>query len=163
MIGASASSLAAARCPHRCRVPDRRHRRFFPQNIGRFVRSAVIFDQRLAEFFRAGADQLDLALKQKTQTVDGVEIERIANRDDQSVLTAGDRNNFEPARVFAADLIDDFRRNNHRREVDPVHVRLGRKRARDVHLRQSAVVNQNIEHAGLAVQTRARAIDLLAR
>ncbi|KAG0505318.1 MAG: hypothetical protein Udaeo_13490 [Candidatus Udaeobacter sp.] len=40
-------------------------------------------------------------------------------------------------------------------------MRLRSERARDVHLRQGALVNQNLEHAGLAVQTRARAIDLL--
>jgi hypothetical protein len=36
------------------------------------------------------------------------------------------------------------------------------ERPRDVHLRQSAVIDQNIEYAGLAVQTRPGAIDLLA-
>jgi hypothetical protein len=41
-------------------------------------------------------------------------------------------------------------------------VRLRSECARDVHFRQIAAVDQNIEHAGLAIQTRARAIDLLA-
>ena len=41
-------------------------------------------------------------------------------------------------------------------------MRLRSKRARDVHFRQGTVVDQNIENSGLAVQTRARAIDLLA-
>src|SRR5262249_57938023 len=49
-----------------------------------------------------------------------------------------------------------------RRNVNPIHVRLRGERARDVHFRQSAVVNQNIEDAVLTVQARACAIDLLA-
>ena len=53
-------------------------------------------------------------------------------------------------------------RNDHRGNVDPIHVRLRSERARDVHLRQITAVNQNIEHAVLAIQTRASAIDLLA-
>src|SRR6185437_2203304 len=76
--------------------------------------------------------------------------------------TKRDWNDFEPPRVFAPDLLDDLRRNNHRGDVDPIHVRLRSEGARDVRLRQVTVVNQNIEHARLAVQTRARVIDLLA-
>src|SRR5262249_43023778 len=63
---------------------------------------------------------------------------------------------------FPPDLIDDLRRNDHRGNVDPIHVRLPGESARDVDLRQSAVVNQNIEHARLAVQMRTCAIDLFA-
>ena len=34
---------------------------FFAQDIDRFLRTAVIFDQRLPDFFGRGADQVDLA------------------------------------------------------------------------------------------------------
>ena len=84
-------------------VRDRRRRRFVVlQDVGRFVGGAVIFDQRLANFLRTGADQLDLALQQKTEAVDRVDIERIADGDDQAGLAEADRDDFEAARVFAA-------------------------------------------------------------
>ncbi len=55
-----------------------------------------------------------------------------------------------------------LRRNHHGRDIDPVHLRLRGQRARDVHLGHNSVIDQNIDHARLAVQARAGTVDLLA-
>jgi hypothetical protein len=61
--------------------------------------------------FRTGADQLDLALQQKAQAIDRVDIERIAHRHDQAALPETDGDDFEASRVFRADLVNHLRRN----------------------------------------------------
>jgi len=60
-------------------------------------------------------------------------------------------------------LIDDLWRNHHRGDVNPIHVRLRRERARDFHVGEDPVVDQNIDYAGFAVYKRPRAVDLLTR
>ena len=54
---------ASASPSSRSRDRDRHLRRSFPEDVGGFIGRAVIFDQRFANFFRAGADQLELALQ----------------------------------------------------------------------------------------------------
>ena len=56
------------------------------QDVGSLVGRAVVFDQRLPDFLRAGADQLNLALQQEAQAIDRIDIEGIADGDDQSGL-----------------------------------------------------------------------------
>src|SRR5205085_9446900 len=70
------------------------------QNIRRFIGRAVIFNERLPNFFRTRNDQLDLALQEEAEAVDRVNIERIAHRDDQSALAVADRDDLESARIF---------------------------------------------------------------
>ena len=67
------------------------------------------------------------------------------------------RNDLEPARVFRADLLDHFRRNEPRREIDPVHVRLRGERARDVRFRDNAVALQDVNDIGAPLR-RPRAL-----
>src|SRR2546430_172329 len=93
-----------------------------------FFCCAVIFDQRFPNFFEACANQLELALEQKAQAIDRVDVEWIAYGYDQTGFAKSDWNDFEPPRVFSADLFDNRRRNHHRGEIDPVHVRLRRER-----------------------------------
>src|SRR5262249_47789982 len=83
--------------------------------------------------------------------------------DHQPALAKGDWNYFETPRVFAPDLVNDLWPNDHRGDVNPIHVRLCSQRARDIHLGQSSVADQNVEDTRLAVETRARVIDLMAR
>ena len=45
-------------------------------------------------------------------------------------------------------------RNDHGREIDPIHVRLRGERARNIGLGNDAVLDQNIDDAGRAVQSR---------
>ena len=107
MIGASASSPSVSCAAFGdLQIRDRVFADFFLQNVGRFIRGAVVFDERLANFFRAGADQFDLALQEKAQAIDRVDVERIADRDDQAAVAEADRDDLEAARVFAADLFD---------------------------------------------------------
>ena len=87
---------------------------FFFDDVSRFVGSAVIFNQSLANFLRAAADQFELALKQEAQAVDRVDVERIADRDYETGFTERDRDHFETTRVFSPDLLDNFRRNHYR-------------------------------------------------
>ena len=54
---------------------------FLLQEVGGLVGRAVIFNQRLANFLRAAANQFNFALKQKTKAVDRVDVERIAHGD----------------------------------------------------------------------------------
>ena len=53
--------------------------------------------------------------------------------------------------------------DHHRRQIDPVHVRLRGQRTRDVGLGNSATFNQKIDNVVLAVQARARFVDLVGR
>ncbi len=86
---------------------------FFLQDVRGFVGRAVILDKRLANSLRTGADQFELALKQKTQTVDGIDIERVTHRNNESRFTESHGNHFEPPRFFRADLFDNLRWNDH--------------------------------------------------
>ena len=52
----------------------------FPEYVRRFISRPVILNQRLFDFLGAAANQLDLALQQKTEAVDRIDIERIAHR-----------------------------------------------------------------------------------
>ena len=90
-------------------------------------------------------------MQEKTEAIDGVDVEWIANRHHQAGLAESDRDHLETARVFAPDLIDDLWRNHHGRDIDPIHVRLRCERARDVHVGDNSVVDQDIDYAGLAV------------
>ena len=101
-------------------------------------------------------------MEQETQAVRRIDVERVVHCDHQSTLAESDRNHFEAPRIFAPDLVDDSRRNDHGRDIDPVHLRLRGQRARDVHLGHNSVIDQNIDHARLAVQARAGTVDLLA-
>jgi len=136
---------------------------FFLQDIGGFVGRAVVFDQAFANLVWTRANQLDLALEKKAQTIDRIDVERIANGDDQSRFAKADWNNSEPAGVLGPNLFDDLRRNNHRREVDPIHVGLGGEGARHVRLRNDAVLDENIDDVVCAIKPGASAIDLRAR
>jgi hypothetical protein len=107
--------------------------------IASFFGTAVIFVERLLDFFRTGANQLDLALQQKAQTIDRLDIERIAHGHDQSALAETDRNDLEAPRVFRAHLVDHFRRNDRGREIDPIHVGLGGVAPRHVRVKNDRV------------------------
>src|SRR5206468_9429297 len=112
---------------------------FLLQDVCGFIGRAVIFDQCLANFIWARANELQLALEQKTETVDRIDVEWIAYRHNQPGLTKSDRNHFETARLFASNLIDDLWRNHDGGDVDPIHVRLRGERARDVHVGHDSV------------------------
>ena len=114
---------------------------FFLQDVGCFVRRPVVFDQCITNFLGTGAYQFQLALQEKTQAVDRIDIQWITDRHYETGVAEGDRDHFEAARVFASDLIDDLRRNHHGRDVDPIHVRLRCERARDLHVRDNSVVD----------------------
>ena len=124
---------------------------FFLNDVRCFVGRSVVFDQRFANFPGARANQFQLALQEKTQAVHRVDVERVAHCDHQPGLAESDRDHFEAARIFSPDLVNDLRRNDHGRDVDPIHLRLRSERARDVHLGHRAVVDQDIDHARLAV------------
>ncbi len=132
------------------------------QDVGSFVGGAVVFDECLANFLRAAADELDLALQEKAEAVDGVDIERIADRDDQAAVAEADRDDLEAACIFARDLLDHVRGNGFGRKIDPVHLRLRRERARDIGRGDHAVAGEHGDDVGAAVQTGARALDLCA-
>ena len=125
---------------------------FLLKDIRGFVGSAIVFDERVADSCRTGANQFDLALQKKTQAVDCVYIKRITHRHDQSGFTKGHRNDFETTRVFGANLLDHRGRNDHHGNVDPIHMRLTGERARHIRLRNDAVLNQKIDNVALAVQ-----------
>ncbi len=111
------------------------------QDVRRFIGGAVIFDQRFANFFRTRANQLQLALQEKTQTVDGIDVERVTHCDHKAALAERDRDYFEAPRIFAPDFVYHLWWNDHRRDVDPIHVCLRSERARDVHVGQTSVVD----------------------
>ena len=139
-------------------VPD-----LFRQNIGRFISRAVIFDERLPDFIGAGADQLDLALQQEAEAVDRVDIERIAHRHDQSAFAEADRDNLETPRVHCLNLFDHFRRDDLRREIDPIHVRLGGEAAGNVGLGDCAFLDEQINGVAAAVEPRPGILNLGTR
>jgi hypothetical protein len=139
-------------------VPDLLH-----ENVRRFVRGAVIFDEGLPDFLRAGADQLDLALQEEAEAVDRIDIERIAYGDDQSALPVTDGNNLKAPRVTGADLFDDLRRNYLGREIDPLHVGLRRQAAGNVCGGNSPVLDQEIDDVAAAIQARLRIVNLRGR
>src|SRR5438067_5185446 len=84
------------------------------EDVSRFLGRAIIFDQGLANFFRRSANQLKIALEQKVESIDGVDVERIADGEDQATFTKGHGNDFEPTRVCGADLRNNFGWNNDR-------------------------------------------------
>jgi len=43
-------------------------------DVRRFIGGAVVFDQRFADFLRTRANKFQLALQEKTQTVDGIDV-----------------------------------------------------------------------------------------
>ncbi len=100
--------------------------------------------------------------KEKAEAVDAVEIERIAGRDDESVLVARDRDHFETARVLRSNLVDHILGHDHVGEVDPGHFRLGGEAARNVVGRDDALPDERLDHALFAVEMGARFLDLLA-
>ena len=132
----------------------------FLQNVRRLIRRAVIFDQRFADHFRAAAHQFDLALEQEAEAVDRIDIERITHRDDEAGIAERDRDDLETARVFRADLLDDIGRNEARREIDPIHVRLRGERARDVGLGENPIFYQDGDDFAGAIGACARFGDL---
>ena len=84
------------------------------KNVRGFVGSAVIFDKRFANFFRAGANQFEFALQQKAQAVDCVDVERIAYGHDQTGFTERDGDDFETTSILGANLFDNGRWDRHR-------------------------------------------------
>ena len=62
-----------------------------------------------------------------------------------------DRNHFETTGVFGPDLFDYFRRNDHRRDVDPIHVRLSRQSARNIGVGNDSILDQEIDHVVFAI------------
>jgi len=54
------------------------------------------------------------------------------------------------------------RSDHHRRQIDPVHVRLRRKRTRDIGFSDDSVLDQKIDNVVLTIQMFARALNLLA-
>src|SRR5256886_11563285 len=82
------------------------------ENVGRFLGRAVVFDQGLADFFRRGANQLEVALEQKVKTVDGIDVERIADGKDQATFAKGHWDDLEASSVGRADLRNDFGRHD---------------------------------------------------
>src|SRR5437762_11191145 len=101
------------------------------EDVGRFLGRAVIFDQCLANFFGRRANQLEVALEKEVEAVDGIDVERIADGEDQTTFAKGHGNDLEPSRVRRADLRNNFGRNDDRGEIDPVHLGLGREGARN--------------------------------
>src|SRR6266581_4756971 len=76
------------------------------QDVRGFVGRAIIFDQRLTDFLRAGANQFQRALEQETKTIDRIDVEWIAYRHNQPGFTKSDWNHFKTARFLASDLIE---------------------------------------------------------
>src|SRR5437773_1002489 len=74
------------------------------EDVGRFLGRAVVFDQGLADFFRRRTNQFEVALEKKIEAVDGIDVERIADGQDQTTFSKGHRNDFEAARICRADL-----------------------------------------------------------
>src|SRR5262249_51166316 len=109
------------------------------------------------------ADQLEVALKKEIQTVDSIDIEWIANGEDQSTFAEGDGNDFKTPGIGCANLRNDFWRNNDRGKVDPVHLRLRGEGAGNVIGRNNSIAAQGVDHAGSAVKLGASLRDLLAR
>src|SRR5438034_5269062 len=97
------------------------------EDVSRFLGRAVVFDQGLADFFRRRTNQFEVALEKKVEAVDGIDVERVADGEDQATFAKGHRNDFEATRVCRADLRNDFGRNDDCGNIDPVHLGLGRK------------------------------------
>ena len=68
---------------------------FFLQDIGCFVGSPVVFDQCFTNFLGTGAHQFQLALQKKTEAIDRIDVEWIANRHHQAGLAESDRDDLE--------------------------------------------------------------------
>ena len=111
------------------------------QDVRGFVGRAIIFDQRFTDFLWARANEFQLTLEQKIETINRIDVEWIAYRHNQSGFTKSDWNHFKTARFLASDLIDDLWRNHNRGNVDPIHVGLRGERARDVHVGNGSVVD----------------------
>src|SRR6266700_3727725 len=69
------------------------------KDVSRFLGRAVVFDQGLANFFRRRTNQLEVALEKKIEAVNGIDVERIANGEDQPGFTKSYRDDLEAARV----------------------------------------------------------------
>src|SRR5437762_4304443 len=74
------------------------------QDVSRFLGRAVVFDQGLANFLRRRTNQLEVALEQKIEAVDGIDIKGITDSEDQATFAKGHGDDFEAARVCRADL-----------------------------------------------------------
>ena len=132
------------------------------QIFRRLIRGPVIFDERFANFFRARADQFDLAFQEKGEAVDAVEIERISGRDDETVLVPRDRDHLKAARVGGLNLGDHLLRDNEIGKIDPLHVRLGGEAARDIVGGNDAVAHEHVDQTGRSVGAGTCVVDLVA-
>src|SRR5262249_15647238 len=74
---------------------------FFLQSVCCFIGCSVVLDQCIANFLGASAYQFQFALQEKTEAVNRVDVEWVADRDHQASLAESDWDHFETARVFA--------------------------------------------------------------
>ena len=102
-------------------------------------------------------------MKKEVQTVDGIDIERIANGEDQSTFAKGDGNDFETPCIRCANLRNDLWRNENYKKIDSLLLRLRGEGAGNVVGGNDPIADQDVDHTGGAVKLGARLRDLLAR
>ena len=102
------------------------------KNVYGFLGGAVIFDERVANLFGRSADKLEVSLQKEIETVNRIDIEGVADRQDEAICAESDGDDLESVRVFRADLRDNVWRNDHRGKIDPIHVGLRGERTRDL-------------------------------
>src|SRR4029079_4964025 len=72
-------------------------------------------------------------------------------------------NDLEAARIFAANLFNNILRDGHGRKIEPIHVRLRGEAPRNISFGNEAILHQNVDDIGSAIEFGARFLDLCAR
>ena len=102
-------------------------------------------------------------MQQKIQAVDRIDVERIADGNDQSSFAKSYGNDFEAARIRRRDLVNDLLGNSHGREIEPIHVCLRGERTGNIGLGNHPVFYENIDCSAGAIQPRLGVFNLRTR
>ena len=94
------------------------------------------------------------------QRVEGIEIQRIADRDHQPAVALRERHDIEAFGQVARHELHDIVCDTDRRDVHEIHLRLRRERTGDVLLGDRALPDERLDERLVGFVVRARAFDL---
>ncbi len=117
--------------------------------LDRVVRRAVIPIQRGIDIVFRGNHRLDIHLQDVTQAVDGVHVERIADRHRQGIVVLVDRHHLVPPRNVAWHEGQNLIRNLVISQLDGIHPKLACQGLGHVQLGNFAQTNQRVDQAAI--------------
>ena len=124
---------------------DRRIGEFLQHRVGALAdRLAVVAVDRLEDVFPGGQGNVDLAVENEPQLVEGVDVHRIADDDRQPIVLLRQGDNGVLPDDGLGNQLDDRGRNRHLVEVDVVQAMLLGHRPHDLFPRGIAEADQGV-------------------